>query len=254
MRYIVNPEIFVRYPGFMRAVIIAEGIDNSREVPQLAEKLAASEQRVRETLGDDFKEMPQLAVWAEVFRGMNINPNKFPPSVTNLVKRVRSGKALPYINTLVAAFNCISLRNLCPCGGDDLDVVQGDLHLTFASGEESYVPLGQPDVVEHPPAGEVVYLDTAAKDVFCRVWCWKNGDRSKLAPETKAAAVNIDVMPPLGRPDAERIAAELAGMLQTFAGAETTVFYLTQETPEFVIPGRWPSSGFALQALVKSHA
>ena len=139
MQYIVNPDIFTRYPGFMRAVIIAENIDNTEENAPLEKQLRACEAHVRETLGDDFKEHARLAPWAEAFRSMNINPNKYPPSVINLVKRVRSGKPLPYVNSLVAAFNCISLRHLCPCGGDDLAVVQGDLLLTFATGSVPHV-------------------------------------------------------------------------------------------------------------------
>ncbi len=235
MQYSVNPDIFARYPGFMRAVIIADTVNNRGDNPRLEAELRICEQEAREALTDDFKNDPRLASWAEVFRGMGINPNKFPPSVTNLVKRARSGKPLPYVNSLVAAFNCISLRHLCPCGGDDLGVVKGDLLLTFADGSERYVPLGQPESLEHPPAGEVIYMDTATKDVFCRAWCWKNGDTSKLTADTARAAVNIDIMPPLTFADAERIAAELAGLLQSHTGASTTIHYLTPEQPEFAI-------------------
>jgi len=236
MQYSINPEIFTRYPGFMRTVVVAQNINNKEEHNALAAKLAACEQHVRDNLEDNYKELPQLAVWAEAFRSMNINPNKFPPSVVNLVKRTRSGKPLPFVNSLVAVFNCISLQYLCPCGGDDLAVVQGDLALTFAKGDEVYVPLGQPDAVEHPPVGEVIYTDTGTKDVFCRVWCWKNGDRSKLTPATKWAAINIDIMPPLTRADGERIAAELVSLLEMHLDAKTSTHYLTQETPEFTIP------------------
>lgn len=235
MRYSIDPQVFAKYPGFMRAVIVAENIDNSKENAELAAELAACEAFARENLDDSFKEHPKLAVWAEAFRSMDLNPNRYPPSVVNLIKRARSGKPLPFVNPLVAAFNCISLKNLCPCGGDDLDVVEGDLALTLATGDESYVPLGQPDVTETPPAGEVIYMDTASKDVFCRAWCWKNGDRSKLLPTTSRAAVNIDIMPPMGVADAERIANELAAMLQKYTGATTAIHYLTPDNTEFQI-------------------
>ena len=236
MRYFVNPDIFTRYPGFLRAVVVADGINNQEEISELADELRACEQSVRESLTDDYKEHPRLAVWAEAFRSMGINANKYPPSVVNLVKRARSGKPLPYVNSLVAVFNCISLRHLCPCGGDDLAVVRGDLSLTFAEGGETYVPLGQPGTVEHPSKDEVIYMDTGTHDVFCRAWCWKNGDTSKLAPTTHRAAVNIDIMPPLGRQNMEGIALELAAMLQKYTGAKTSVHFLTPETPEFIVP------------------
>lgn len=81
---------------------------------------------------------------AEAFSGMGIKPKKNPPSVINLVKRCRAGKPLPFINPLVAIFNCISLKYLLPCGGDDRNVIEGDLRLGIADGTENYVPLGQP--------------------------------------------------------------------------------------------------------------
>ena len=71
MRYIVNPESFARYPGFMRAVIIAERIDNAGEHQELFAELRAREQRARETLDDNFRDTPGsrrgrrlFAVWA----------------------------------------------------------------------------------------------------------------------------------------------------------------------------------------------
>lgn len=81
MQYIVNPEVFAKHPGFMRAVVIASGLDNSANHPELTKTLRQCEKEVCENLGDDFKEDPKLAVWAEAFRGMGINPNKYPPKV-----------------------------------------------------------------------------------------------------------------------------------------------------------------------------
>lgn len=233
MHYFIEPEVFTRYPGFMRAVIIAENINNASEDLELAKHLADCEEKARTDLDDGFKEHPRLAPWAEAFRSMNLNPNKYPPSVVNLVKRARSGKALPYVNSLVAAFNCVSLTHLCPCGGDDLAVVEGDLRLGLASGKEVYVPLGQPDVAEYPPAGEIIYMDTATNDVFCRAWCWKNGDRSKLSPQTTRAAINIDIMPPLGGEELEVIASDLTGLLTRHTGATTSLHILHEGDTEF---------------------
>ena len=97
------------------------------------------------------------------------------------------------------------------------------------------MPLGQPDVLEHPQPGEVIYYDTATKDVFCRAWCWKNGNRSKLTPETTNAVINVDAMPPLPLAAAEQAAEEAAGLLRRFTGAKTAIHKLTAEAPRFVL-------------------
>ena len=213
MLYEIEQAVFERFPGYARMVVVAEGVDNTREIPELAELLAQCEEGVRRDDLEDFWHVPVLETWAEAFSGMGIKPKKNPPSVINLVKRCRSGKPLPFINPLVAIFNCISLKYLLPCGGDDRNVIKGDLRLGIADGTENYVPLGQPDVLEHPQTGEVIYYDTATKDVFCRAWCWKNGNRSKLMPETTNAVINVDAMPPLPLATA-RQAAEVAGLLR----------------------------------------
>lgn len=235
MKYTIDKEIFVHYPDFVRAVIVAEDIDNKEEKQGLITLLETCEKQVQEKLGDDFKSHPRLASWADIFKSMNINPNRYPPSVVNLVKRVRGGKPLPYVNSLVAAFNCISLLHLCPCGGDDLDVVVGNILLTFAKGDEHYVPLGQPDISETPPVGEVIYMDTGTKEVFCRAWCWKNGDTSKIMPNTKRAAINIDCIPPMNKDDIKTIAQEFNNILMQYTHAKTTIHYLDIDTTEFEI-------------------
>ena len=207
MLYEIEQAVFERFPGYARMAVVAEGVDNTREIPELAELLAQCEEGVRRDDLEDFWHVPVLETWAEAFSGMGIKPKKNPPSVINLVKRCRAGKPLPFINPLVAIFNCISLKYLLPCGGDDRNVIEGDLRLGIADGTENYVPLGQPDMLEHPQPGEVIYYDTATKDVFCRAWCWKNGNRSKLMPETTNAVINVDAMPPLPLATAEQAAS-----------------------------------------------
>ncbi len=233
MRYAIDPEVFIRFPGFSRAVVVARGVDNTREHAELAALLASYEETARGAHLEDFRNHPRLAPWAEAFTSLGLNPNKFPPSVLNLVKRVRAGKSLPYVNSLVAIFNCVSLGHLCPCGGDDLDAVQGDLLLTFAKGTEEYMPLGQPEVLEHPAPGEIIYMDTTGNDVFCRAWCWKNGDRSKLVTGTMRAVINVDAMLPFGGADLAAAAADLAALLQRFTGAHTDIHMLDKGNNSF---------------------
>ncbi|MCH5277264.1 MAG: hypothetical protein J1E80_05450 [Desulfovibrionaceae bacterium] len=235
MRYTIAPAVFDRYPLFRRAVLVARGVDNSREIPEVLALLREAEATARRDELAGFMEHPGLAAWAELFRSMNLNPKRYPPSVINLIKRVRKGAELPYVNTLVALFNCVSLRHLVPCGGDDLDAVSGDLRLDFATGDENYVPLGQPDTLEHPPAGEIVYMDTGSRNVFCRAWCWKNGDPSKLLPSTTRAAINVDFMGAAGEALLPVIADELSGWLARWTGAKAEIHILSPNRPGFVL-------------------
>ncbi len=236
MKYEIEKEVFARYPGYCRAVLLCRGVDNTGEDVALLEQLRNWENDIRNNQGmAEYKENPNIASWRETFRSMGLNPNKYPPSIANLIKRTYGGKDLPFINKLVTIFNIISLKYITPCGGDDLDVVTGSIRLGIASGEEEYVPLGQPDKIEHPSEGEVIYYDTGNNDVFCRGWCWKNGDRSKIVPETVNVAINIEGMPPVTNTDLTNISKELAQMVESHCGGSAQVYLLTENDPSFVI-------------------
>nr|WP_198168702.1 hypothetical protein [Agromyces aureus] len=50
-------------------------------------------------------------------------------------------------------------------------------------------------MIEHPEAGEVVWRDDAG--VTCRRWNWRQGRRTGLADETRAAFFILDVPAPV---------------------------------------------------------
>ncbi|MGL4208627.1 MAG: B3/B4 domain-containing protein [Candidatus Adiutrix sp.] len=236
MRYFVTPQVFEKFPNFRRAVVVAKNINNFGENPELSQLLQASFNKIRTDEFADYANNPRLTVWVHGFASLGL-AKKHKPSVLNMIKRVRSGVDLPFINPLVAIFNCISLDNLISSGGDDLASVKGDLCLGLAQGDENYTPLGQPEVRENPKPGEVIYFDTVSREVFCRAWCWKNGDTSKLLPQTKEAAINIDGMLSSGLTlgQLNEVAEKMAKMVAHFTGAQTVIHQLSPENPSFEI-------------------
>jgi lysyl-tRNA synthetase class 2 len=227
MKIYISDEVFGMFPGYTRHVLIARGTDNAGESPELAAMLRAAEVSVRaDESFADIKAHPRLASWRSSFEKFGVNPNQCPPSIANLIKRVRGGKDLPYINSLVAIFNVISMKYTIPAGGDDLDKVSGNIALSPASGSEIYIPLGSPDVTEHPKPGEIILYDTGSNDVFCRAWCWKNGDRSRIEETTSTVAINIDALPPVTPEEGLRAASETAALVRCFCGADVTIYRL----------------------------
>ena len=47
MLYEIEQAVFERFPGYARMAVVAEGVDNTREIPELAELLAECEEGVR---------------------------------------------------------------------------------------------------------------------------------------------------------------------------------------------------------------
>ena len=227
MKIEVAPEVFALFPGYVRHVLVVRGADNSKELPELAELLLEEQRRIRgDGSFEDPKEHPLIASWRDAFQAFGVNPNKCPPSIANLIKRVRSGKDLPYVNSLVAIFNVVSMRHVLPAGGDDLAAVKGDIRLTPARGNENYTPLGSTDQREHPNPGEIVLLDTGNEEVFCRAWCWKNGDVSKIETGTSNVAINIDALPPKTDEEGKSAALETMELVKRFCGGEVELHRL----------------------------
>jgi len=218
MKDIVSQEVLAKFPSYIRGVVIARGVDNHGEKPRLIELL--SEGVAKATQDESLqaiKSHPRIASWRQAYSDFGTNPNKFYCSIESLGRRARRGDQLPYINTLVALFNYFSLKHMVPSGGDDLDAADGDLRLTLAKGDEPFTPLNS-DAVEYAPAGEVIYVDNSK--VMCRRWNWRQGDQTKLTPETANVAINGDCLPPVAKGEAGAITEELAGLVREFCGGE----------------------------------
>ena len=227
MRFCIEESVFEMFPQFCRGIVMASGIDNSRPRPEFEELLRKQEETLRQDPAIDLAAHPRLLAWKEAYRRFGSNPNKFTPSIVFLAKQVKSGKTVRSISPAVDAFNIISIRHVIPCGGDDMDSVEGDVTLGRAGGDETFAPIFKPEEIEHPESGEVIYVNRRTRRVLCRRWNWRNGDFSKITPETRNLAINVDgMMPAIGRQEIEEAAESLKQLLLQFCGGTITIHYL----------------------------
>ncbi|MEI6310611.1 MAG: phenylalanine--tRNA ligase beta subunit-related protein [bacterium] len=228
---IIETEVWEKYPSFRRGILLVRKMRNPLAEDEVAQLL--EQERIRRMSGETLQDSAVLA-WDEMHRRFGSNPNKFPPSLKSLLKRVGKGDQLPFINTVVALFNVVSLKYLLPCGGDDLAAIGGDLCLGLAKGDERFLPLGGSEE-EHPLPGEVIYYDGASRQVMCRRWNWRNGDFSKITERSEGVVINIDGAEIV--PTAVLLAArdELAGWLERICSAEVETKLLTRTHPSQAI-------------------
>ncbi len=233
MRFCIEQEIFQMFPNFCRGVVTAAGIDNTRPCPELEALLREQEEKMRLEPGMDLATHPRLVAWKDAYRRFGSNPNKFTPSIVFLAKQVKASKTVRSISPAVDAFNSISLKYVIPCGGDDMDSVEEDVTLGCAASDETFAPIFKPEEIERPDRGEVIYVNRRTKRVLCRRWNWRNADFSKILPETRNLAINVDGMQPaIGRQEIERAAEELKQLLLRFCGGEVAVCYLDAQNPQ----------------------
>lgn len=229
MKYSVAPEVFSAYPGYVRGVVVARNCVNGESNPRLVELLRGAESAARlNPLLDNLASHPRIAAWRMAYSAFGATPSKFPSSVEAILKRAHRGDSLPYINDLVALGTYITLKYLLPTGGHDLDRTEGDLLLTFATGDEVFRPLGS-DALEHPERGEVIYRDDAK--VLCRRWTWRQADADKVTLATRNVEMNVDGLPPTSMSDVRAAMAECAALLRQLCGAETRELMLSATSP-----------------------
>ncbi len=208
-KIIVDAEIFKKFPEFNRGIIMASHINNATGNKRIKKRL---NKEIENKIGQDYLQHEFVKAWDEAHSRFGSNPNKFPPSIKSLLKRIQKRGGFPFINSVVALFNYISIKYLIPCGGDDIDKIQGNLRLGMSKGNEIFIPLGHEDQ-ETPEPEEVIYFDDQSLNVMCRRWNWRNGDFAKITEETKNVVINIDGISPIPPSLVEGARDELSHLL-----------------------------------------
>ncbi|MFP4085789.1 MAG: B3/4 domain-containing protein [Desulfobacteraceae bacterium] len=232
----IHQSVFDAYPTFRRGIVIATDMDNQGHSDELESMLqeavtGAADHPI------DLKGDPRTVAWIEAHRRFNSNPNKFPPAHCALLKRVQKpGARIPFINKVVAVMNYNSIMSKTPVGGDDMDRAGECLELRYADGSETFTPLGQPEVTEHPEPGEIIYVVAESGEVMCRRWNWRNGHTTLIDEATTCMVMNIDALGEESQKQAIETRDRVARMLEQFCGAKTVATLLEFSHPSYSFP------------------
>lgn len=229
LHFTIADDIFRRFPGYLRGVVVAHGVHNGPSPEALMQRLRAAEASVRERLHiESITDEPRLKSWREAYRSLGSKPSEFRPSIEALARRVLHGNPLPAINALVDIGTVVSLEHLVPVGGHAIDVLTGDIELRYATGQEEFVAFGS-DELEHPQPGEIVFVEGGR--VLTRRWTWRQAQHTSIQPGTQAVEVNVDGLPPVGASEVEQACNEIAALIGEYCGSAGRVEVLSGEHP-----------------------
>jgi DNA/RNA-binding domain of Phe-tRNA-synthetase-like protein len=225
----VHTDVRERFPALRVELVVATGLDNTDHWPEADSALAAAEADAGTGAITWSEDTPEIASWHAAYREFGTNPRRTRPSVDALLRRlVRQGR-LPRVNGAVDAYNAASVRFAVPAGAFDLDRLGANVEIRPATTEDRFTPLGEPDEVEVPGAGEIVYAQ--GSEVLTRHWNHRDAHRTRVREDTTAAVfmlerVSADV-------PAERLAdaAALLTALLTPHAAAVTASTLTVDEP-----------------------
>ncbi|MBR2766525.1 hypothetical protein IKD67_00325 [Candidatus Saccharibacteria bacterium] len=231
MKFKVEDKVFEKLPNLYIGVVVAKNIDNTKDYPEVKQKLADSI-KVAESrfLDKKVKEDQAIIPYREAFSQLGMNPNKFQCSVEALFTRISKGKKLPSINPLVDLNNAVSLKHTLPMGTHDLSRSSKDIEMRYAREGDTFVPMGSNEV-ETPDTGEVVYA--VGDEVRTRRWAWRQSDFGKITPDTSYVFFPIDGFIGVNEKKVDKAAQELAKELERIFNCKTVVGHVDASNPEF---------------------
>lgn len=229
-----SDEILESFPDLRVELVVAAGLDNATawfDVDAAIEALEADA-----AVGDlpcAGENDPAIASWHEAYRSFGTNPRRVRPSVDALLRRLGRQGRLPRINGAVNAYNATSVRFCVPAGAFDLDQLAARVDIRFATSQDRFTPLGEPERVETPNAGEVVYAQ--GTDVLTRHWNHRDAHHTRVHETTRFAVFLLERVSPAIPPERLLKARDhLVGLLAPHA-AKLATTTLSAEAPHITL-------------------
>lgn len=230
LTYSISQDIFDKYPGYSRGVVLAFEVHNGSSPEPLIRMLREAEASVRNQASiENIADHPRIKPWREAYKAFGAKPSEFRASVEAMARRALRNEQLPSINALVDIGNIVSLQHLLPVGGHSMDELTQDISLRLATGEETFIPFGSEES-EHPLPGEVIFAEGST--VLTRRWTWRQANHTLTLPETHSIEINIDRLPPVELEEIHSIANQLIGLVQQFCGGKMRYEILSVENRE----------------------
>ncbi|MGW7051176.1 B3/B4 domain-containing protein [Streptomyces sp. NPDC054887] len=230
----LSPAVADAFPGTLIAVVTAIGLRGHEPWPATTAALEDLEQQLANgTWAPADENAPRIEAWHTAYRAFGTNPRRIRPSVDALGRRLAKKGTLPRINPAVDSYNAVSVRHGLPAGAFDLHHVTGDVDIRHAEGTETFTPLGEPDTVENPKAGEVIYTDTT--DVLTRHWNHRDAHRTRVTEGSAHVAFVLETLHATRDGHLLKAAASELQDLLTPHSDRTHVQYLTPEQPQVTI-------------------
>lgn len=232
-KFIIEDDFWELFPNAKIGIITCNGIDNTiKDENQYKDMISQGEKEALSHLpNEEFSSNEVIKVWRDAFKKFKTKKGA-RSSIGALLKRVSTGKGLGTINPLVDIYNSISLKYAMPCGGEDMDKFIGDIRLTKATGDESFITLGS-DKSEPPYEGEIVYKDD--EGAICRCWNWRESVRTMLTEDTKNVFLCIELVDENREKEFENALKELSQLVEENLGGKSEISILHINNKEAII-------------------
>ena len=215
----IDQEVRKKFPGLKVGLAIIKGVSITKSTPELEKfKKNLVTQLVEEFKTISLAEVPMLKEYIRIYKSTGVDPSKQKPSPLALLKRVKEGKELYTVNTLVDAYNLAVMESKVSMGAFDLTKLQFPTFLRFAKEGEEFTPLLS-DVPAKINQGELVYVDHKGL-IFCRDLNYRDSDFTKVTEKTKDVILYVDGTAVTSEKELQKALQLALKLIQQFCGGK----------------------------------
>ncbi len=219
MVFEVDKGIFEYFPGLKIVTVLVEDLPEEADEEGIAEFLKEAWQ-VAKSASTEYgnpQSHPFIKAWGERMKEVGAPRKKFPCSIEAMVRRAGKSDEPFRINPIVDFYNAVSLKNIVPAGGYDVDEVQDVIKLRMSAEGDTFCALDE-ETPEAVAPGEVSYVD--GDIVITRHFVWKQSQHCLLTPETKKILFVSEILGDLPEDTAWKVADDFVGGLKRFFGVD----------------------------------
>lgn len=211
--------------GLRSGAIVLRNVSISDTNPELRAMIVAEVQAIRSQGSQlaDVRSTPEIVGFCEILKRVGVRPRKQPPSVQRLYKYLLKRGDLPSVNSLVDAYNLMSVRTKCSMGAHDLDRIAIPVELRLFGGDETFTPLGSNEAAA-VIAGEYGYVD-AENRVLCRLDLLQ-AEFSKVTSRTSNVLLIIEGTTSHAPETVRRAFTDTITLVRTCCGGEADIVAL----------------------------
>jgi len=224
-KFIIDKEVFDILPDLNAGVLVLKNVKENKKMNAIQDKEIkellsnANKEAIKYVPNETISENEVVKVWRDTY-------NKFPTkkgarcSLENLLKRVLHGNPVGSILPSVDITNAISLKYAFPIGAEDVDKLEGDLHLGIMNGDEKFLPIGSEEE-ESPLKGEIAYRDDFG--AVCRCLNWRDGIRTEITDNTEYEFIVMECVEKNRLDDLKIALDELSGLMCNYLEAQVVI-------------------------------
>lgn len=221
-KFIIDKNVFDILPELNAGVLVLKNVQENKKMSssqdkEIKELLSnANKEAVEYVPSETISENDVVKVWRDTY-------SKFPTkkgarcSLENLLKRVLHGNPVGSILPSVDITNAISLKYAFPIGAEDVEKIDGDLHLGVMNGDEKFIPIGSEED-EPPYEGEIAYRDNYG--AVCRCLNWRDGIRTEITDDTNYEFIVMECVEPDRLEELKKALDDLANLMCSYLDAE----------------------------------